>query len=453
MDLSIRLIRKILLRDGRTSKIARNALLSTILKMISVAISFIMVPIALNYLDRDGYGLWAALSSTLAWLFIFDIGIGNGLRNRFTELKTNGQVEDIKYYVSTAYFIFSVIAFVIVLFFLIANIFIDWGNLLNASRSMTAELGITVTIVFTGMCLIFVAKLINTILLADLKSGISDSISVISHGIALIGLLIIREITTPSLIYFALVYTGSNLIVTFSASIYLFKTMYKPYAPKIQYIKITLWKSLVTIGVKFFIIQIFSLVLFQTSALILSNLVGPQVVADYTITSRYYSIATLIFMMLTQPLWTGYGEAYYKSDYSWIRLTFKRLRKLWLLLSAVLVLMLLVQKTVYRFWLHDKIEVNYFLSLLFVIFYSLQMWATIYEPFINSTSKLKIQLLISSVLVPLFIPFSILLVRDLALGPAGILIATLVLSGLPMAFVSWYQAKKILENSTGIWTQ
>ena len=94
-------------RDG---KIIANLSATIFLKYTDVLISLIVVTITLNYLDKTRYGLWTALYSLLNWMFLFDIGIGNGLRNKFTELKATNKCGEIKYYVSTAYFIFGIIA-------------------------------------------------------------------------------------------------------------------------------------------------------------------------------------------------------------------------------------------------------------------------------------------------------------------------------------------------------
>ena len=102
----------------RNGKIFANLSLSVIFKYVNVIIGLIMVPITLNYLDKTRYGLWTALYSILSWIFIFDIGIGNGLRNKFTELKAKNEVDGIRSYVSTAYLIFGFLALLIAVIFL-----------------------------------------------------------------------------------------------------------------------------------------------------------------------------------------------------------------------------------------------------------------------------------------------------------------------------------------------
>ena len=55
------------------------------MRLLSIAISLVMVPMTLGYVNPVQYGIWITLSSIVGWLGYFDIGFGNGLRNRFAE--------------------------------------------------------------------------------------------------------------------------------------------------------------------------------------------------------------------------------------------------------------------------------------------------------------------------------------------------------------------------------
>lgn len=199
---------------SRSGKIKKNLLISVICKFFSILISFVMVPITLDYLDATRYGLWAALSTVIAWFFIFDIGIGNGLRNKFTESKAKGDFSQIRYYVSSAYFYFTGLVFIAIVIFLVANYFIDWSALLNAPKDMKQEISIIATIVFTGMSIGFVLKIINFILMADLKTATNDVLGLIAQLLTLLGIILLTKFTVPSLLNFAVMYIGVNLIVT-----------------------------------------------------------------------------------------------------------------------------------------------------------------------------------------------------------------------------------------------
>lgn len=436
---------------SRNGKIFYNVSASMVLKCTNMLISFIMVPITLNYLDKTRYGLWAALSSLLSWFFIFDIGIGGGLRNKYIELKAKNNTSEIRNYVSTAYALFTIILIFIIIIFFICNYFINWSNLLNAPSAMQKELSETVLIVFILMCINFVVKLINVILKAELKVALCDTFTVISNLITLVGIILLSHYTIPSLKKYAILYTSSNVIVTFIASLILFKGLLKEVAPKIKYINFKLKNDLLNIGFKFFFIQIMSIIFFQTSSFFISALINPEAVVGYNITQKYFSVGSMIFYMLVEPLWSAYGDAYHKGEYQWIKSTFNRLIKIYLLVVLGLFLMLLIQKPVFKIWLKGKVEVDYILSLLFVIFYALQMYNIIYNSFINATSKLRLSMIMGLLIVPAFILFVLLFTKYLNFGSKGILLALILTQTLPAAILTPIQSYKILNGTPGIW--
>lgn len=435
----------------RSGVIITNLFSSLVFKYLNIAVSFVMVPITIGYLDKTRYGLWAALSSMLAWFFIFDIGIGNGLKNKYIELKAKGDMLSVKEYVSTAYAIFAVLCLLIAVVFICFNSYVNWSKILNAPQYLSNELDLIVSLVFISMCANFVIGLIRTLLMADLKNAVNDGLGFLSHLITLFGIVVLVKASKPSLLYFAILYTGANLMVTGIASIILYRTIYKNIAPSLRFIKWKLRKDLVSVGIKFFFIQICGLVLFQTTSFILSNLVGPEAVTDYNISQKYFMTLTMMFNVLAGPLWSGYGDAFHRGDYGWIQRTFSRLKKLWLILVFALLVMLALQKAFFKIWVGERIIVDYYLSLALVVYLTLNMWNNIYNPFINATSKLKLQIYLGMILVPLYIPMAILFVKYLDFGPTGIVMAMIIIQAVPNALLLPIQSKRILANSAGIW--
>ena len=69
----------------------------------------LMIPLALNYLNPTKYGVWLILSSLIAWVNFFDIGLGNGLRNKLAEALASQEFVRARTYVSTTYAILTII--------------------------------------------------------------------------------------------------------------------------------------------------------------------------------------------------------------------------------------------------------------------------------------------------------------------------------------------------------
>ena len=79
--------------SGRSKEAMRNIILSFFAKGISVASSLLIVPLTIHYVNPTQYGIWLTLSSIIGWVAFFDLGLGNGFRNRFAEAKAQGDLE------------------------------------------------------------------------------------------------------------------------------------------------------------------------------------------------------------------------------------------------------------------------------------------------------------------------------------------------------------------------
>ena len=70
--------------NERSVNVKKNIVLMILIKGCSILLSLLLVPLTLDYVDNECYGVWLALSSMVVWISFFDIGINNGLRNKLT---------------------------------------------------------------------------------------------------------------------------------------------------------------------------------------------------------------------------------------------------------------------------------------------------------------------------------------------------------------------------------
>ena len=134
----------------------RNIALSFVFKGINILIQLALVPLTIHYLSNDQYGIWLTLSAILGWFSFFDIGIGNGLRNKLAEAIAAKDFEIAKKYVSTSYSILSAIFFSLPVLFAIINPYLSWSKYLNAPASMSNELSQIALVTFMFFCFRFI---------------------------------------------------------------------------------------------------------------------------------------------------------------------------------------------------------------------------------------------------------------------------------------------------------
>ena len=139
---------KLGIHSDRTKNITKHVLLSFMYKGGSILSSFLLVPLTINYLDTENYGIWITLSSFIAWFSFFDIGLGHGLRNKFAEAKAKGDLTLAKAYVSSAYFTIGAVSLLLILLFYGFNFFINWSVVFNTDKIIQKELIVLMPIVF-----------------------------------------------------------------------------------------------------------------------------------------------------------------------------------------------------------------------------------------------------------------------------------------------------------------
>ncbi|MBC7451263.1 MAG: hypothetical protein H7259_07215, partial [Cytophagales bacterium] len=77
--------------NERSVKAKKNIAFSFIIKGLNIGIGFVLLPLTMHYVNDTKYGVWLTLSSIIGWLGFFDIGFGNGLRNKLAEAIAKGQ--------------------------------------------------------------------------------------------------------------------------------------------------------------------------------------------------------------------------------------------------------------------------------------------------------------------------------------------------------------------------
>ena len=433
----------------RSIKAKKNILAAFLIKGGSIMISLFLVPLTIHYVSPDQYGIWITLSSIIGWFGFFDIGFGNGLRNKFAESVAKGEDEKARIYVSTTYAILTIIIAIVLTIFLLINPFLNWSKILNAPSNMAGELSTLALIVFVFFCLQFVLQLIVTVLTADQQPAKASLFNFYGSLFSILTILILTKTTSGNLIYLGTVIGFTPIAVLIVSSIWFYSHKYKKFAPSLRYVHFSYARDLMTLGVKFFLLQIAGIVLYQTSNVIIAQLFGAAEVTPYNIAYKYFSIIPMIMGIIMSPFWSAYTEAWVKKDILWIKKSLKNLRLIWASLSILSLIMLLFSNFVYRIWVGKEIVVPFSVSLALAIYVIMLCWTNIYSLFLNGAGKIKLQLYISFSTMLFNIPLAIYLGRKI--GIAGIVLSTIILC-LISIIIEPIQANKLINNKAkGIW--
>jgi O-antigen/teichoic acid export membrane protein len=430
----------------------KNIIASLLIRGLSIAISLVLVPLTIDYINPSRYGIWLTLSSIVAWFSFFDIGLTQGLRNKFAEAKAKGEDDIAQILVSTTYAILAIIFCIIWIVFIIANYFLDWASILNVSETMQSEISILAVIVFTYFCLQFVLRIITTLLIADQQPAKSSVIDLLGQIFSLFFIVILVITTEGSLVKLGIALCVSPLLVLVGANLFFFKGSLKKYRPSFSTIKFPYAKGLFNLGVIFFIIQVAAIIQYETANIIIARNFGTLEVTSYNIVYKYFGILSMVFMIFITPFWSASTEAYLKNDIQWIRNGIKKYNQLNVLLFIASCVMLFFSETVYRLWLGEgKVTIGFTLSLWGFLFFNVGMFGSKYVNFLNGINALRIQFLTSLITPFLYIGIAILLIDYFEMGVYSLFVAALLANPNAYLIAPLQYYLIVVKGKRGIW--
>lgn len=437
--------------NERSVAVKKNILYSILVRFISIAVSFLIVPVTIGYVSAELYGVWLTLSSIMTWLSFMDIGFTQGLKNRLTEAIAINDWEKGKELVSTTYLMMLAIFVPVsaILMFLVPKL--DWCGLLHVSREYSAEVNKVMVVVVGFACIQMVVNVFVSVVAAFQKVALSNSFHVIGNVLSLIIIYILTKTSSSSLFYLAITFCSSPIIVTLAATIILFNFSFKCVAPSISRVNLRLVKDLFGLGYKFFVINIQVLVLYQSTNVLISHVSSPIMVTSYNLAYRYMNLAMMFFTIITAPLWPAYTDAYTKSDFFWMINMRKKMQRIFLASVALEIVMVIVSPFFYKIWIGNKADVPFIMTVVVSLYVMSYCWMNLNGTLIVGMGKLKIQTLMCVFGMIIHIPLSLFLSK--LLGPYGVLVSLTFITFIYAVVVN-IQVNKILDKTAvGCWIE
>ena len=426
--------------NQRDKSVIKNFTLSFLYKFFGILINFLIIPLTVNYLDKIQYGIWATLLSIMTWITFFDIGLGYGLRNKMTEAISRNDIKTVKIYLSTGYFTILFIAFILFGLLSISVLFVDFTIIFNTSYLSNNDFMRLIFFVGTFMIGNFVLSLINQVFFAYQKASLVGLVNLISSFVTLGLVYLLINFTVSNLLYYGLGY-GTALFFTNMLATLLFFHKHKEITPSIKYFDISKIKDITNLGAQFFIIQISSLVVFFTSNILVSQLLGPDKVQAYDIAFKIFSVISMLHNMLLTPLWPAYTKAYVENDIKWIRGTIKKLNLLMIPIIFVTIIVAIFVTDIVRIWTGINMTFPKYLLFYMAVYTIVSTWNNIYAFFLSGVSKVNLQIYTAVLGAIIYIPLGVYLVQYQGMGSPGIVLAgiiSLLLSSIVTPIHSYY---------------
>ncbi|MGF7080680.1 MATE family efflux transporter [Mucilaginibacter sp. UYCu711] len=421
-----------------------NIAVSFALRAVSIIISFLIVPYSLKLLDTNKYGIWLAISSTVSWISILDIGLANGLRNKVAEYIAKKEYDQAKIAVSSTYAILLLIILPVAVIFSIAAPFINWNNVFKTNLDQK-ELLYTLITVFTGLSFQFILKPISSILQGDQKIYKSNQIQLICNFIPLVPIILLGKYLQGSMFALAIAQTLLPVGVLLVYTIVLFNKSYVDIKPSLKFIDLKKSKSLFQLSIAFFVVQIAGVFLYSTTEIIVAREFGGGDVAIYVSLYKYYSATSIIINIVLATYWSAFTNAFALNDIVWIRTSISKLIKIAALFLIIIIAQVLLAGPVFKIWVGDKIQVPFSLSVGMAVYFSVTLFTLVYTVVLNGTGNVKMQSIVSIITAILHIPVVLFFIRYMHLGLNSIIYASILWSVIQV--ILWKKEIGVILNT------
>jgi O-antigen/teichoic acid export membrane protein len=384
--------------EGRSNERYRRAALTTISSGVAMGTSLlttlISVRLTVRYLGTERYGLWMTITSFLLMLSFADLGMGNGLLNAISDAHGKDDRESARKTVSSAFFMLSGVASLMLLVCIIAYPFVPWPRVFNISSQLAVKESGPAMLVFVS-CFVLGLPLgvVQRVQMGYQKGFVSSLWRVAGSLIGLAGLLLVIHLR-KGLPFLVLAVSGGPLAADLLNWITEFGWSRPWLFPKWMDFDQAVARRILVLGSQFFLLQIAGALAFASDNIVAAQVCGPSAVTQYAVPMRLFAASASLIGLFNNPLWPAYGEAAARGDIDWTKRTLTRSLAGTLFVSAVLAtILLLFGKVIVYYWVGPQIRPSFSLLLGMAIWSVVGTLGSAQSMFLNATNRIRFQIL------------------------------------------------------------
>jgi O-antigen/teichoic acid export membrane protein len=327
--------------NNRERKFLSTIVSSLFTKGVNIFASVITLPLILNSIGKERYGMMVAITSVSALISFADFGLGFGLQSKIPELvkkKDNSLQEAVS---STFYFLLFV-SIIILCVSLPLLLTIDWGSSLNLSSTTAVNESLDSVLMYTLCLLIVIPFSVVQKLQIGLQEGYYTNLWIALGnftGVLLILLYYKANPSTPEIILFLY---GTNSAFVLLNFFYEFVYKKKSLIPSITKVRVSVVKAIVTESSLFFLVQMLGLLVFMSNNYFLIFFFGPEEVASFNIAFKLTALFLIPLEAIAPYLTPAINEALVSGDTDWIKRSTKKVIYLTLAFATVSSLLIYV---------------------------------------------------------------------------------------------------------------
>jgi len=290
--------------------------------VVSILVGLISVPIGLHYFGVVRYGIWAVISSIIAYLGLSNLGITTAATT--LTAKASEPFEQWVVLRRSLFLLLISSAVVLALVLGIAHFYPGWvvalGKVPADLQGEAAEAGVAIAILFL---LNLPLTVFSAGFIGRQKLYWERFYASLTAIAGLLALVLTVFLLKGNLITLALFTGSARLLVSIAcASHFLFtsselrKKSDKPISKEFSA------SSIFTSGIRFLVIGIAATIVLYTGNLIISHFLGAEMVTPYAVTFALFSLGFSIFAAINAALWPMYGQSAGRNQWEWVQQTY-----------------------------------------------------------------------------------------------------------------------------------
>ncbi|WP_019987884.1 lipopolysaccharide biosynthesis protein [Rudanella lutea] len=402
------------------SKINRSIVVSFGVRFLSIAVTFLFIPLAIQTLSRHEFGIWMVLFSMVNWLAIVETAVINYLRNELIACFVADDTDRAGQVVASAVATAALIALVLVGVAGVAYLMGGLSPLLSLLSINEPGVQQAFGVVLVGHVLQMMMKLYNGVLLADHKVYLTSVSLLTCNLISFVAILLLAYFQINSLLVFSAIQSFMPIVVYGGFLAYGFRTTYARLMPNLgHWAKVRIGSVLSRSG-SFFVLQLVSTLMFTSGSLVVARYFSATEVTTYAVTAKYYSLIPTIYGIVIAPYWSAFAEAFLKRDRLWITGTMSRLHRFCVATVVVAAGMLLMSNVACQIWLGNAVTIPFELAFAFTVYSGAYVLLSNYNYYTNAVGRLRLATVVSAVGCVLFFPLNYLFIEVLGLGLSGV---------------------------------
>lgn len=308
----------------RDQAVLRTAAVSVATRAFSIVASLLTVPLVLNHVGTERYGVWLTALAIATLFTLADGGVTKGLILAVAKASGHGDRGRIKTLVSSAMAATIGISAACLAVTLAAVWLIDWRWAFNLS---SATAGIEAAATISVICFIYAIAFIPTVI-RETRLGLLQGAAVNAWDfggtvLSFAGLVFAIRCGW-GLVAIAAVYAGGALVARTASAMMFLRGPGRDLLPVTSSVDWATGRMLLGAGSVFMVYMLTQTLAVQSDQVLIARYLGASAVADYSVVQRLFNQPQILVTLALAAQWPAYGEALGRGDFAWIKRQFNR---------------------------------------------------------------------------------------------------------------------------------